>query len=249
MINGENIIAVILAGGFGTRVQHLLPGIPKPMAPVAGKPFLEWIVRYLDSQGISRIILATGYLSEAIEKYFKENPIPGLSISCCCEETPLGTGGGFVNAVVTSGKRPSAWLVLNGDSLFLANFSEIFKHLYNPQVDGVIAGIGVDDACRYGSLIYDEHRNLTGFAEKKLGSGIVNAGVYLLRSSTVENFSRGKSLSFEYDIFPKLLRTNHCLKVEIFNVPFLDIGTPETLSQAELFIIGQFEHLNPIKFN
>src|SRR4051812_23943954 len=94
----EQITAVVLAGGFGTRIRHLLGDLPKPMAPVNGRPFVEWVVRYLAAQGIRHVILSTGYLAETVEKHFLSQPVAGVKVVCVPETTPLGTAGGFLNA-------------------------------------------------------------------------------------------------------------------------------------------------------
>ena len=119
----NQVVAVVLAGGFGTRVAHLLPGIPKPMAQVAGRPFLEWVVRFLARQGIENVVLSTGHLAEVVEEHFQKNPVPGVRTRSIAETQPLGTAGGFLNAARFSGEKPPAWLVLNGDSLVLSDLA------------------------------------------------------------------------------------------------------------------------------
>ena len=89
--------AVILAGGLGTRVRHLLPDTPKPMALVAGKPFLEWVVRYLAREAVRRVIISTGYLGEVVERHFRTVAIKSVTIVCVAEPEPLGTAGGFLH--------------------------------------------------------------------------------------------------------------------------------------------------------
>lgn len=237
------IAAVILAGGYGTRVKHLLPNVPKPMASVAGKPFLEWILRYLKHQGITQNILSTGYLSDVIEEYFQQKPIPEIEVYCCQETEPLGTAGGFLNAVKNTNLFPDAWLVINGDSLIVAKFPEMVDYLADDRIDGVMLGVFVEDASRYGSLVINESRNLVKFAEKRPGQGIINGGVYLFRHQVLQQFPSGVPLSFEYDVFPILLKENLTIKVHKIQAPFLDIGTPETLPQAESFIIENFSQL------
>lgn len=239
----NEIAAVILAGGYGTRVKHLLPNIPKPMAPVAGKPFLEWIVRYLRQQGITQGILSTGYLGEVIEEHFKNQGVEGIDFYCCREDSPLGTAGGFIYAVRQVNLSPKAWLVMNGDSLMVAQFEEIASYLEDDKVDGVILGVSVKDASRYGSLAIDQSGNLLSFAEKREGEGIINGGVYLFRHRVLDQFPSGFPLSFEYDVFPTLLQQNFCFKVHQVEAPFLDIGTPESLPQAEAFIQQNFNYL------
>ena len=239
----NNVVAVILAGGYGTRIKHLLDGVPKPMASVAGKPFVEWVVRYLKTQGITKAILSTGYLSEVVEQHFQHYPVDGIQTICCREKSPLGTAGGFLNAVHQIGKSPLAWLVVNGDSLVFAELTSLTKHLLHSTVSGAIVGLSVSDASRYGSLVYNQLNDLVKFAEKRPGAGVVNAGVYLLRNSLLKEFPEGSPLSFENEVFPSLLAKNICLKVDVIDAPFLDIGTPESLPKAESFILNNYTKL------
>ncbi len=236
----DNIIAVVLAGGFGTRIKHLLPDVPKPMAEVAEKPFLGWVLTYLQRQGIEKALLSTGYLAEIIEQYAQTRPIPNLDLQCYPETSPLGTAGGFLNAVKQSEQNPKAWLVLNGDSLIFTDLAPLNQYLEDESVDGVILGVSVPETSRFGSLVYDEQKTLLQFAEKQSGKGVINGGVYLLRNKLVQQFPTNFPLSFEYDIFPSLLQQQICLKVHPVTAPFLDIGTPESLAQAESFIRQYF---------
>jgi len=236
----DDIIAVVLAGGFGTRIKHLLPNVPKPMAEVAEKPFLAWVLTYLQRQGIQKALLSTGYLAEIIEQYAQTRPIPDLDLKCYPETRPLGTAGGFLNSVKESQENPKAWLVLNGDSLIFTDLAPLNQYLEDESVDGVILGVSVPDASRFGSLVYDEQKTLLQFAEKQSGKGVINGGVYLLRNKLVQQFPTNFPLSFEYDIFPSLLQQQICLKVHPVTAPFLDIGTPDSLAQAESFIRQYF---------
>ncbi|WPF88792.1 sugar phosphate nucleotidyltransferase [Cyanobacterium aponinum AL20118] len=237
----KKITAVILAGGFGTRVKHLLPDIPKPMAKVLDKPFLEWIIRYLHQQNINNFLLSTGYLSTIIKNYFNTSLFDNLSIKCYEELEPLGTGGGFINAVKQDKSYTDYWLVANGDSLIFSNLKPFFECLNDDTVEGVILGLTVEDASRYGSLKFDDDYNLISFAEKKDGKGIINGGIYLLKNDVLAKFPQNNKLSFEYDIFPYLLSQGCKIKVHITSAPFLDIGTPETLIQAEKFIAENWQ--------
>lgn len=239
----KKITAVILAGGFGTRVKHLLPNIPKPMATVLNKPFIEWIIRYLQQQNINHFLLSTGYLAEVIETYFNKNTLDNLTIKCYEEKEPLGTGGGFLNAVNQNSNSSDYWLVANGDSLIFTDLKPFFDCLNDDEVEGVILGLTVEDASRYGSLKFDDNNNLISFAEKQGGKGVINGGVYLFKNSILGKFPPQKSLSFEYDIFPFLLSQGCKLKVYTISAPFLDIGTPETLIQAERFIADNWQSL------
>jgi NDP-sugar pyrophosphorylase family protein len=231
-----DVVAVVLAGGFGTRVAHLLPGVPKPMVPVAGKPFLEWVVRCLAQQGIPKAILSTGHLANVVEAHFRTQPVAGMVTRCVAETRPLGTAGGFLNAARLSGETPGAWLVANGDSLVFADLAVAVAELDNPAVAGVLIGCTVADASRYGTLAIGPAGELQGFLEKRAGKGVINAGLYLLRDSLVRQFPSTLPLSFEQEVFPQLVAGGALLKVCAVDAPFLDIGTPESLRLAESFV-------------
>ena len=238
----KQITAVILAGGFGTRIKHLLGDLPKPMAPVNGKPFIEWVVRYLAAQGIRNVILSTGHLAETVEKHFAPQPVKNVRVTCVPETTPLGTAGGFLNAAHSAKEKPAAWLVLNGDSLVVAPLAGLFSSLDDLQIEGGILGVPMADASRFGTLSQNASGDLTGFNEKKPSAGNINAGVYLFRDSALKKFPAKLPLSFEVDVFPALIRDGARLKTMLSAAPFLDIGTPESLPQAESFIQKNLAH-------
>jgi len=229
-----NITALLLAGGQGTRVSHLLGDVPKPMAPVAGRPFIEWIIRHLAAQGICRALLSTGHRAQAFADHFDPQPIPGVTLQCIPESEPLGTAGGLLHAAHQTDHTPEAWLVLNGDSLAFLNLT-IFTQALNDS-DAVLAAREVSDTTRYGSLKIDANNRLQAFREKQPGTGIINAGIYLLRPYLLEKLPQKSPLSLETEAFPHWLQTDQKIKVSLLNTPFLDIGTPETLPQAETFI-------------
>ena len=232
----EQITAVILAGGFGTRIKHLLGDLPKPMAPVNGKPFVEWVVRYLARQGIRNVILSTGHRAETVEQHFAPSPVKNVRVRCVPETTPLGTAGGFLNAAQSAPEKPAAWLVLNGDSLVVAPLPEFLATLNQPETEGAILGVPMADASRFGTLSPNPAGDLIGFNEKKPGAGNINAGVYLFRASALNKFPTRTPLSFEVDVFPTLINGGAKLKTVLSAAPFLDIGTPESLPQAAGFI-------------
>ena len=243
-ITPEQTSAVILAGGFGTRIKHLLGDLPKPMAPVNGRPFLEWVVRWLAAQNIRRVVLSTGYMAEVVEKHFASQPVTDVQVSCVPETTPLGTAGGFLNAVHQSKIDSSAWFLMNGDTLAFVNLADAIHSLQNDSTAGVIYGREVPDTSRYGSLVTDSSGRLECFAEKRPGQGVISTGVYLFRDSLVKQFSSKVPLSLEQEVFPALTAAGVSLKVLPMNNPFLDIGTPDTLREADLFIqqnIAQFQ--------
>ncbi|MFN9176276.1 MAG: nucleotidyltransferase family protein [Synechocystis sp.] len=244
-VSQASVTAVILAGGFGTRIKQQLPNLPKPLAPVADRPFLDWQLRYLAHQGFRRSLLSTGYLAQKVADYAQNADIPEMQINCVAETEPLGTAGGFLNAVQGEHfkEKPSAWLVLNGDSLIVTDYQILVEIFSDEAVDGVILGVNVDDAARYGSLRYDSQGYLQQFAEKQAGAGVINSGVYLIGDRLLADFPGNRPLSFEYDVFPALLNQGTKIKVHAVDAAFLDIGTPETLAQADQFIQSQLQHL------
>ncbi len=243
----HRLAAVVLAGGFGTRVRHLLASLPKPLAPVCGRPFLYWVLQYLEAQGVSRAVLATHHEAAQI-KAFADSPT-GLRIhASCVEETvPLGTGGAFADCVLGAGGDIPLWLVINGDSLVLAPLCRMLEAMQDPDVDGVVAGVNVEDTSRFGQLKVDDRGCLSAFVEKKPGAGLINAGVYLFRKETVQGFPTKRPLSFELDIFPELIKLGSTIKVVAYDAPFIDIGTESSLREADRFVAANFSVIADIR--
>lgn len=234
--------AVILAGGLGTRIRTIWPNLPKPMVPVAGAPFLEWVLRYFSSQGIAKFVISLGYRGEAAEDYLRTRPSGVVSVQTVCEPEPLGTGGALVYASPRSGDSDPL-LLANGDSLALADLSGAWTLLADDSVDGVILGVDMDDASRYGRLKLGKDGRLLRFIEKQPGSGLINAGVYLLRRRLLAALPNRRPLSMEHDVFPALLAGGARLLVHRCRAPFLDIGTPESLGQADAFVRQHFRRV------
>jgi D-glycero-alpha-D-manno-heptose 1-phosphate guanylyltransferase len=237
--------AVVLAGGLGTRIRHLHPDVPKPMIPVCGRPFVEWIARYLSCQGCRQIVLSAGHLSTVVESHFKSQPVPGARVMCVPEPQPLGTAGGFLNAAENSGIHPKGWLVLNGDSLVFGDLSIAMNRLRSTEADGAFVGVRVPDAGRFGTLEIAPDGRLLGFAEKRPGAGVINAGIYFFRARLLREAPSQRPLSFEKDVFPGWLAKGRNFQVVEASPPFLDIGTPESLALAEEFISGNQQWFGP----
>lgn len=233
--------AVVLAGGRGTRLQSLYPDLPKPMIPASGRPFVEWVVRHLARQGIPRFVISLGHLAEVAEDYFSRRPADGLVINTVRETTPLGTGGAFLWSASAAGDADPL-ILTNGDSLVLADLDGAWRLLADDRVDGVVVGIEVADASRYGTLEVTPAGRLSRFCEKRPGRGLINAGVYLFRRRLLDRFSNRAPLSMELDVFPELLNSGAQLAVHACRAPFLDIGTPESVREADRFIADHFIH-------
>ena len=232
------VTAVILSGGFGTRVRHLLPGIPKPMAPVLGRPFLDWVLDFLRREGVASAVLSTGHLAEVIAAHYTTGFAGGTRVQCVREETPLGTAGGFLHAALsaTDAAETKAWLVLNGDSLTVTHLRPLLDLVDDPSVDGGLLAVDLPDASRVGTQVVDGDGWLRRVREKQPGAGLINAGVYLLKAPLLHRAPKERPLSFETELFPRLIESGARLRVIPCDAAFLDIGTPETLQQAEEFV-------------
>jgi D-glycero-alpha-D-manno-heptose 1-phosphate guanylyltransferase len=227
---------VILAGGFGTRIKHLIGETPKPMYQVLGRPFLEWLVRFYASQGIRRFVISTGYKADIIQQHFNQLSVSNTTILCVREESPLGTAGGFVNAVRKSMLGSPAWFVANGDSICIDKVQGMIDTVGQTSCDLAVLGLHCNDATRFGTLECDHDGRLVRFAEKRPGIGIINAGLYLLKSDLIKVFPVNRPLGFENDVFPVLLSMDAQISVVKSEGNFIDIGVEQTLRETETFI-------------
>ncbi len=223
--------AIILAGGFGTRLQTVVNDVPKSMALINGRPFLEYLLDFLIIQGVTRAVLSVGYKRDVIRSHFKER-YRDIEIDYAVEEEPLGTGGGI---------RLSFWringdraVVMNGDSLFRIDLPALEKaHLAN-KADATLALRKLSNTGRYGRVTLNRRRRITGFEEKNenTGPGLINGGVYIIEKMfLMEPDFRGK-FSIEKDCFERYYGL-----ARMFGFPFdgyfLDIGIPEDYHKAQ----------------
>jgi D-glycero-alpha-D-manno-heptose 1-phosphate guanylyltransferase len=208
--------------------------MPKPMIPCGGRPFIEWVIRYFASQGVTSFVVSLGHLAEIAEAYFRKRPKDDLAIATVREPAPLGTGGGVRFAWDSV---PGAdVLVANGDSLVVADLAPALELFSQPDIDAVLLGVHQDDASRYGTLRIDAAGRLLAFEEKRPGAGLINAGVYLLKSQLREAILAGVPLSMEIDVIPRWLADGRQIHVQPCRGPFIDIGTPESLDTAAAFL-------------
>jgi len=230
--------AIVLAGGFGTRLKGIIDDKPKPMAPVNGKPFLEYLLTYLCHQGITHVILSVGYKSEIISDYFG-NKFKSISIDYAHESEPLGTGGGIRNALKYS--KSDSILILNGDTMFNIDIKKLCHIHQAKRSELTVALRKMEDGSRYGSVNIDDENRITAFTEKKEGLThiLINGGVYLLNKSTFLKKSFPARFSFEKDFLEAGYTNGHFFGIE-FSDYFIDIGLPETYSQAQSEFLNQF---------
>jgi len=222
--------AILLAGGFGTRLASRLKNTPKPMAMVAGRPFLEILLRHLHRQGFTRAILSVGYLHEVIEQHLGA-AFEGMKIDYAVETEPLGTGGAIRMALAWA-NQPSV-LVLNGDTFLDADYGQMMQVHTEAEAALTIATSQQPDIARYGGVLVREGR-IVGFEEKgRTGAGTINAGAYAIATNLAWPPALGEKFSFERDFLaPQITRLQPlAFPVDGF---FLDIGVPEDLDRAQI---------------
>jgi D-glycero-alpha-D-manno-heptose 1-phosphate guanylyltransferase len=228
---GEDLPAVLLVGGMGTRLQSILPSMPKALAPVGKVPFLQLLVLQLRSQGIRRVVMCTGHRADQIEEEFGDGHKWDLAIEYSKESGPLGTAGAlkFAERYLLKARD---FLVMNGDSFLEFDFLELLRFHRERGALMSMAVRGVPDAARYGTVQVDTRNRVAGFCEKS-GShvaGLVNGGVYLFHRTILEHLSERPS-SLEQDVFPLLLARG-IFALEQHGM-FIDIGTPEDYARAQ----------------
>lgn len=209
--------AIVLCGGLGTRLKSVISDVPKPMASINGKPFLEFIFEYLKKQNIKEVILAVSYKYEIIQAHFKDEFL-GIKIKYSIEKEPLGTGGAIKQALNLVEKEP---FVLNGDTFFDIDLKEL--SLKTSKI--CLALKTMKDFDRYGVVEIDNNNFIKSFKEKEfVKQGLINGGIYLLTKDIFNEFNLEKKFSFE-----EFLQENYDklkAKACIFNDYFIDIGIP-----------------------
>jgi D-glycero-alpha-D-manno-heptose 1-phosphate guanylyltransferase len=223
--------AIILAGGFGTRLQSVVNDLPKPMAPVNGQPFLNYQLKYLRHFGFQKVVLSVGHLHEKIKEYYR-NEFEGLELDYSIEKDPMGTGGGIRLAVEKCAS--ASVLILNGDSFFDIDLTMFIAEHVAAKADCSLALREVEDSSRYGTVELTGQK-ISSFKEKtgKNEKGLINAGIYVLEKNIyIQNTPVTKNFSIEKDFFEKNLdELNICGFVH--EGYFIDIGVPEDYSKAQ----------------
>lgn len=216
--------AVILAGGAGERLRPVVDDLPKPMAPINGKPFLEFLLLQLVKWDIREIVLSVGYKKEIIKSYFKDGRDFDVNIEYCDEEEPLGTGGAIKKCaeLITD----NHFIAMNGDSFLDINFNDLISCHNKTNAVATLGLPSVNNSERYGKVEMDGNGVITKFAEKQsAGSGYINGGVYVINKKLIDVIPDGK-VSLENDVLPLFINKN--IFGMAVNGYFIDIGVPET---------------------
>lgn len=214
--------AIILAGGAGLRLREIINDVPKPMAPIADNPFLEYLVLQLSKWGINEIILSIGYKREIVKSHFGTGERWGAKILYSEEQEPLGTGGAIKKAATFL--RDEHVVVMNGDSFFNLDLNKLLSFHKEKQALATISLLKVKDTNRYGRVEVDPAGSIKKFTEKAPGAeGLINSGIYVLSPKALKIIPAEKC-SFERDVLPLLVgRGLFGLSDQGF---FIDIGVP-----------------------
>ncbi len=222
--------AIVLAGGLGTRLQEVLRGMPKPMAPVAGRPFLEYLLDYLSGEGICRVILSVGYQHDIIQSHFGDS-YRGLALAYSVEESPLGTGGGLAAALQHC--QGNKVFVVNGDTYFPVALSRLRQCFTLHRAHLAIALHRAKDTSRYGTLLLNDKGRIVQFLEKTETptSPLINGGIYLAGRRLFDGTGLPEKFSFEKEFLEPFASRKRFFAM-VSDAPFIDIGIPETYRQA-----------------
>jgi len=226
----DEVTAVLLVGGMGTRLRPVMPSTPKPLAPLGSGAFLELLVRQLRHQGIRRLVMCTGYRSDQIENEFKRGGAWDVEIEYSKEKAPLGTAGA-VKLAQFHLRNELDFLVMNGDSFLDIDFHQLIRFHREHKGLATMAVLPVKDAARYGRVHTGADARVVGFSEKTGGDnpGLVSAGIYVFNRAILEHIPEGPA-SLETDVFPCLV--NHGVYALEQRGIFIDIGTPEDYARA-----------------
>jgi D-glycero-alpha-D-manno-heptose 1-phosphate guanylyltransferase len=225
--------AVILAGGLGTRLRSTVPDLPKPMAPIGGRPFLEYQLDYWIAQGIGRFVLSIGYRHEAIRDYFGSR-YKSAELEYAIEEKPLGTGGGLLLAAEKVGQG-EPFLLLNGDTYFSADWHELSVYALAHDADWCFSLFRTNEKGRYMGIELSPQGRITSLKSgSREGTRLANGGVYWVHPRALHGarFAPGEKVSLEEDMFPAALASGQRLFGIEFTGTFIDIGVPDDYHRA-----------------
>lgn len=217
---------IVLAGGLGTRLRSVVEDLPKPMAPVAGRPFLEHVLQWAGTQGVTHAVLAVSYQWEKIQAHFG-NHFQQIALSYSVETQPLGTGGGL-RAALEYTTEPQIYSC-NGDTLFPVNLTNLLTVQKQHDYVVTLATRTVADVSRYG-LIQTQDTHITAFSQElQPKPGEINGGIYVISRSWLSQWELGLRFSFEQDALP------HCQQAGAYHAEqyFIDIGIPQDYQRAQ----------------
>lgn len=230
--------ALILAGGLGTRLSAVVPHLPKPMALINERPFLEYLLDYWIDQGVNEFYFSVHHLADKIKSHFgstyKNKPITYLQ-----EPKLLGTGGAILFCLSHLLTKDEDILILNGDTFVEVDLKAMLQFHQTRPSSMTIALRSIEQNDRYSGVEIDENNQLIQFAERKKDSShlLINAGVYLVKPEFFckQRWEVGEVFSLEDHFFPEVIREKNRLFGFVINGRFIDIGIPQDYKKAEQF--------------
>jgi NDP-sugar pyrophosphorylase family protein len=227
--------ALVLCGGLGTRLRPVTGALPKGLAPVEGRPFLDYMFRYLHGQGVRDVVLCTGYAADQVEAACGDGSPWGLQVRYSREAQPLGTGGAAKLAEPLIASDP--FFLLNGDSLVHADLGRLARFHRDKRAKISMVLVHVADKSPFGAVRRGEGDSVAGFSEKGQGGpGWINGGIYLIDRSVLADLPAGEPVSIEKEVFPRYA-ANGLYGMEAAG-SFIDIGTPESYARAASVLAG-----------
>ena len=233
--------AILLVGGFGTRLRPLTLTTPKQMLPVMHRPMIEHAVSGLARHGVDRVVLALGYHDEAFRAAYPDGRCAGVELCCVVESEPLDTAGAIRFAYATSGMEDSGgtFLVANGDVITDLDVTEMLRLHRSAGAEATIHLIEVEDPSRYGVVVTEAGGRVSAFVEKPpppAPSNWINAGTYLMEPSVVGRIDGGRRVSVEREVFPAMAAAGTLWALRQ-NTYWVDAGTPQTYLQVQLDLL------------
>jgi D-glycero-alpha-D-manno-heptose 1-phosphate guanylyltransferase len=243
----DRTAVIILAGGLGTRLKSVTGDTPKPLVPILGRPFLEYLLDHLRSMGLAHLFVTASYRFDLMHKAIAQyRARTGSTVVVLEEPVAAGTFGAVLQAEPQVPRQFGTFLILNGDSLINADYRLALSAL--DDRDGVVAGVRVADCDRFGALRVDAAGRLRAFAEKaSSGPGTINAGVYAFRRSAILGIPVSLPASMEFDFMPVAVSSLNVGFADLGSADFIDIGTPASYEAAEQFDLIKRLRTDPVR--
>lgn len=232
--------AIVLVGGFGTRLRPLTLHTPKQMLPVVDRPMLEWVIAELGKHGVDQAVLSLGYRPDAFQAAYPDDRCAGVELVYAVEPEPLDTAGAIRFAARHAGVE-GRFVVANGDVLTDLDITALVSRHDELGAEATIALHQVEDPSRYGVVDVDERGRVRAFVEKppvdEAPSTLINAGTYVFEASVLDRIPEGRAVSVEREVFPALVADGALAAVHDGGAYWLDTGTPAAYLTAQLDVL------------
>jgi len=231
--------AVVLVGGFGTRLRPLTSDTPKQMLPVVDRPMIEWVVDHLGGYGVDEVVLSLGFRPEAFTSRYPDYRLGDVKLSYAVEPEPLGTAGAIRFAAREAGMTET-FIVVNGDVLTDLNIRKLMVKHHQAGAEATIALHRVEDPSRFGVVPIAADGRVEAFVEKPDAddspSNWINAGTYVFEPSIIERIAPGRKVSIERETFPRMA-ADGVMFAQQSSSYWIDTGTPVAYIQAQMDIL------------